>query len=566
VIIDARTIRDGRTLPADLVVIGAGPAGIVTAMEVAKRGFDVLVIESGKEAFSPEIQRLADAAAWDPDLHPPMSIATRRQVGGTSVIWGGRCVPYDPIDFETRPVSDAVWPVGYQDLIPFFQRASDWLVCGRSVFDATQIESLPDSIVPGLGDEEVRTSTLERWSLPTDFGREYRVQLRRSRRVRLVMGLTCTEIVCSPGGVSVDRVECRTLDRRQIRARGRRYVVACGGLEGTRLLLASRSHHRDGIGNHSSHLGRWYMGHVEGVIANVHFSTPPRTTIFGYERDIDGVYVRRRFSFTKEFLRQRRLPNVVAWLANPELADPVHRSGILSFVYLALSSPLGKRFAPDAQRLSLTGESVPGSPYGGVQRGPIREHLTNVIHDLGPTVDFAIRFGAKRFLARRRRAPGFFIYSPHNTYPLQYHGEHLPNPESTVSLTQDQDAVGMPKLRIDLRFSDRDVDGIVRAHRYWDSFLRRTGKGHLEYRYLDLQEAVWDRIGGGFHQVGTTRMSSHPNDGVVDANLAVHGFEDLYVASSSTFVSSSQANSTFMIVVFSVRLADHLVSSLRRAT
>jgi choline dehydrogenase-like flavoprotein len=53
-------------------------------------------------------------------------------------------------------------------------------------------------------------------------------------------------------------------------------------------------------------------------------------------------------------------------------------------------------------------------------------------------------------------------------------------------------------------------------------------------------------------------MAATPGDGVVDADLCVYGTENLYVASSSTFVTSGQANSTFMIVAFALRLADHL--------
>ena len=64
------------------------------------------------------------------------------------------------------------------------------------------------------------------------------------------------------------------------------------------------------------------------------------------------------------------------------------------------------------------------------------------------------------------------------------------------------------------------------------------------------------RLGGGFHQAGTTRMSASSADGVVDQSLAVHGVPNLYAASRSTFVTSGQANSTFMIVAFAVRLAD----------
>lgn len=61
-------------------------------------------------------------------------------------------------------------------------------------------------------------------------------------------------------------------------------------------------------------------------------------------------------------------------------------------------------------------------------------------------------------------------------------------------------------------------------------------------------------------------MSQRPDDGVVDSNLAVHGLSDLYVASTTTFPSSSQANPTFAGVAFAVRLADHLHGRLQGAS
>jgi hypothetical protein len=300
------------------------------------------------------------------------------------------------------------------------------------------------------------------------------------------------------------------------------------------------------------------MGHVEGVVANLQLGTPPSETIFDYERDVDGVYVRRRLSFSRDFQRKEALPNVASWLVHPELADARHRSGVLSFAYLALSSPLGRRLAPEALRFAMTGERVPGVPYGGGERSPLSKHLGNVAHDLGATARFGFGFGAKRFLARGRRAPGFAVYSRDNVYPLQYHGEHLPQRESRVTLADDRDAVGMPKLRIDVRFADADVEGIVRAHRHWDDYLRRHRVGQIDYLVEDVGEAVRSRLGAGFHQTGTTRMSARPEEGVLDPDLAVHGLPGLHVVSSSAFPTSSQANSTFMIVVFALRLAEQL--------
>lgn len=564
---DADRIGDGTVLQADVAVVGAGPAGIVMALELAKGGFNVLLIESGSTTYDAAAQDLSESLPSD--RHASMSLAMRRGVGGTSAIWGGRCVPYDAVDFDRRPLAgDGAWPVTYEELTPLFQRACDWFACGRAIFDAAGIHHLAGrSLVPGLPDGSVLTSTLERWSLPANFAREYGGRLRSSRRVLVVTGLTCTEILCAADGRAVDGLAARTLRGTRVRVIARRYVIACGALETTRLLLTSASRHPSGIGNHAGHLGRWYMAHLEGEIANVHFTTPPRATSHGFERDVDGVYVRRRLSFSREFLLERGLPNIVAWLANPTVADASHHDASLSLAYLALVSPLGHRLAPDALRRAWLGEDIPGVPYPpATKRSPVRAHLRNVARNLSQAASFAVVFGGGRYIPwRRRHVPSFFAYSPDNTYPLQYHGEHLPNRESRVELSDERDMLGMPRLRIALRFSDEDVEGVVRAHREWDEHLQRHGRGRLEYVTGDLRDSVSSQAGGGFHQAGTTRMSRDPRHGVVGPDLAVHGFHDLFVASSSVFVTSSQANPTFMLIVFVLRLADRLRAELRRS-
>ena len=120
----------------------------------------------------------------------------------------------------------------------------------------------------------------------------------------------------------------------------------------------------------------------------------------------------------------------------------------------------------------------------------------------------------------------------------------------------------MSRLCTKLTFGENDIAGVVHAHDLLDAYLREHGLGHLEYLYDDTEKAIREQLFGGYHQAGTTRMSDRPEDGVVDRDLAVHGFDDLFVASSSTFVTSGQANSTFMIVAFALRLADHLQQTL----
>src|SRR5215469_14264840 len=117
------------------------------ALEAARSGIDVLLIESGFKSFHSDVQDLGQAEVADPKLHSPMSLTTRRQVGGTSVIWGGRCVPFDEVDFDHRPyIGAAQWPVSYEQMRTYFQRACDWLACGRAVFETTEMRHLPRSI------------------------------------------------------------------------------------------------------------------------------------------------------------------------------------------------------------------------------------------------------------------------------------------------------------------------------------------------------------------------------------------------------------------------------------
>jgi choline dehydrogenase-like flavoprotein len=553
-LLDGRRLPAGSELDADVAVVGAGPAGIVVALELAAAGHRVLVLESGGERYERAPQALSDTDGHDP-LHDPMSAAVRRQLGGTSTQWGGRCVPLDPIDFEPRDIADfAAWPIAHAELAAVLQRACDWCECGAAAFDAREVPELAGgALVPGFEDGDVRTSALERWSVPTDFGRRYRAALERCEAITLVTHLTCTEIVRHAGFQAVERLEARTASGAPVRVRARRYVLAGGGLESTRLLMVSDRHDPGGLGNHSGHLGRWYMAHVEARVAHAQFRLPPGAVVPGHERDGTGVYVRRRFTFSAPFQRTWRLPNAAFWLVNPKLSDAAHGDGVLSLVYLLLGSPLGGRFAA---------ERIRQGHLGAVRRRVAAPHLRNVVRNLGPALRFAVRFGYGRYLRRGRKLPGLFVRSAAHRYPLLYHAEHLPNWDSHVELSEERDALGVRRLRTHLRFGETDVEAVERAHRALDRALRSQGLGHVEFLFDDVGAAVREQLRGGTHQLGTTRMSARPEDGVVDPRLAVHGFEDLYVLSGSTFVTSSQANPTLTLVALAVRLAGELSEQL----
>src|SRR5260370_18738473 len=99
-----------------VVVVGAGPAGLITALELRRRGVEVDVLAGGVDGFDARFQDLAEAEIVDEARHAPMNLAVRRALGGTSLLWGGRCVPLDPIDFPVRPhLPFSGWPLTAQE-------------------------------------------------------------------------------------------------------------------------------------------------------------------------------------------------------------------------------------------------------------------------------------------------------------------------------------------------------------------------------------------------------------------------------------------------------------------
>jgi choline dehydrogenase-like flavoprotein len=150
-------------------------------------------------------------------------------------------------------------------------------------------------------------------------------------------------------------------------------------------------------------------------------------------------------------------------------------------------------------------------------------------------------------------------------YAFFYHAEQAPNPASTVSLIDACDALGMKRLRVDLRYGDADAASVVAAHAIIDRNLRDAGIGRLEYHCREEERAarVREQMTDGYHQIGTIRMSTSPAQGVVDADCRVHGTPNLFVAGSAVFPTSGQANPTLLITALSARLASHVARLVR---
>ena len=135
--------------------------------------------------------------------------------------------------------------------------------------------------------------------------------------------------------------------------------------------------------------------------------------------------------------------------------------------------------------------------------------------------------------------------------------ELTPNPERRVLLTDERDALGMPRLSLRMRASDGDFLQYRETMKELGRQLlaARIGMIRLNQKTHGDWLSVMD---WGNHHMGTTRMSADPKLGVVDANSQIHGVGNLYVAGSSVFPTYGASNPTMNLVALTLRLATHL--------
>ncbi|HTV77161.1 MAG TPA: GMC family oxidoreductase, partial [Steroidobacteraceae bacterium] len=138
--------------------------------------------------------------------------------------------------------------------------------------------------------------------------------------------------------------------------------------------------------------------------------------------------------------------------------------------------------------------------------------------------------------------------------------EQAPNPDSRITLGTGRDALGLRQVKVDWRHGELERRTAERFCSYIAADFARLGIGRCRMApwLLDTKLPISDALNETFHHIGTTRMADSPQEGVVDPNCAVHGMENLFVAGSSVFPTSGQANPTFTIVALALRLADRL--------
>lgn len=112
-----QTSSDQETrLRSRVVVIGAGIAGLLLAARLARRGIEVLLLESGSERGSATGDDPFNLVEQSGQPYRGATHGRLRGLGGTSLVWGGAMLPFLPCDMEAHTAGWPVdWPVSYAE-------------------------------------------------------------------------------------------------------------------------------------------------------------------------------------------------------------------------------------------------------------------------------------------------------------------------------------------------------------------------------------------------------------------------------------------------------------------
>ena len=527
-VLDARKAEPGTTIEADVCVVGAGAAGITLAGALAKGRTRVCLVEAGGSTPDEDTQALHELDSIGQPVRENF-MARARYLGGTCNLWAGRSMRLSPDDLAPRSwVPDSGWPIAGEEL------ADDYREAGR-VLDLPDERSFQRELWQGrlrpdeaqLLSREGLVPAISLWARSTvRFGRKYGRALKRSRDVQVLLHANATELTTTSDGTRVDALRVATLNGRTHTVRAKRYVLACGGIENARLLLASRDRRAAGLGNEHDVVGRYFMDHPRTIFGRVHLRPARMPHLRGLPLPDGKVQVGVGTSHQVQQADELLNHYVTFENAWSDYTAARYESFIQTMKVLLRRGYAGKRSDVGKARLNRIPELI--------YLFTPKELLPHPIYRLGSL--------ARRSLRRPKPEERVVVYFC----------EQPPLRESRVTLGPTQDALGVPKVVLDWQLGPRVAADVLRLQERLATEIEASGLGRLE---RGEGEPVFTDAS---HHMGTTRMGDDPRTSVVDKNLRVHSVPNLYVASSSAFPSAGHANPTLTIVALSLRLARHL--------
>ena len=345
------------------------------------------------------------------------------------------------------------------------------------------------------------------FSTPTRFGEKYKDSIVNAGNVHLYTNANVTMIRARDNVSSVTELVVKNHAGKQHTIKAKYFILACCAIQNARLLLASNEQAPAGLGNDHDLVGRYFMEHPE-------------------------------------------LQSGELWL---EQANPLKlymRGSMQERAELAVSAKMQEELKLLNGTVSLLPLSVSQKMQPAVKTWSHRDPRKS-LDSFNQYYDKAYE---KNFLQH-------FNSANINSYGLYTRIEQAPNPSSRVVLSDKSDALGVPRANLHWAMTPLDKRTVRKVNELIGQQVGAAGIGRVklaEFLRDEKDDTMPSFTSGGWHHIGTTRMSDNPQTGVVDADCKVHGIHNLFIAGSSCYPTGGAVNPTLTVVALTLRLSDHI--------
>jgi choline dehydrogenase-like flavoprotein len=514
--IDARLIDDQSIIEGDICIIGAGAAGISIALEWANTPYKVLLLEGGGFDYDDKVQELYNGKLTGQPYYP-MKASRLHYFGGSTGHWGGMCSTFDDIDFVKRDwVEHSGWPIKLNDIAPFYPRAHPILDLGPYEWDVKYWQKQNPSLKKLPLDENVIWSKMWQFSPPTRFGTKFKDAVVGAKNIHLYTYANVVDITAAENISTVKEVVIKNYAGKQHTVRAKYFVMACCSIQNSRLLLASNKQAPAGLGNQNDVVGRYFMEHPQIESGELWLVNSDKLELYAMQK---GTKARAELAISEKKQEELKVLNATVALSP------------LEFTKNKVSTITS--WSEDDPRKSLDS---------------FKKQYSNL---------------DKRSFFERHFMPSKL----YKAYGLLTRIEQAPNPMSRVVLSSEKDALGVPRANLNWKLSPIDKKTVTKLNELLGQQVGAAGIGRVRLPDFMLNEKddtiPTELISGGWHHLGTTRISDDPKKGVVDANCRVHGINNLFIAGASCFPTGGAVNPTLMAVALSLRLSDYIKEKIK---
>jgi choline dehydrogenase-like flavoprotein len=510
---------------AQICIVGSGAAGIAIAKEFIGSQTQVILLESGSKIFEKQTQSLYNSKLVGLPHHS-INHGRARILGGTTTLWAGQALPLYDIDFQYREwVFNSGWPFDRQYLETFYRRAES--IMNLPAFSYDEREQFPGIVSPPAFDHTRLQSAISQFSPTPNFAECYYSELKTAANIHVLLHANVTNIQTNPEATHVEHIDIKSLVGKTGYVKAKYYIVCCGAIETARLLLASNTIEKDGLGNGYNLVGRYFQDHPQYCIGPILPKNRQHFMEMFNSRKQKKVKYQPKLIASPDLQRQMRIQNVIAEVCYP----PTEESAI------------------EAAKVFLK----------SIRQPDLRSKLPKAFKNILKHPDELLKAAHRYFITNQ---------PVQDTSVPAYLGigiEQQPNPNSHVYLGDEMDALGMRRICLDWQLTDADRLTMQVFTRVVAQEFERLDIGTINLHNFYLPEMLDDLagyVGDAAHHIGTARMCNNPTQGVVDSNCRVHNIDNLYIGSGAVFPTGGASNPTLTIIALCLRIADQLKQRL----